>query len=47
MPYVDHNDYYVCLKSNHVLYVYVVEMTNNMHWLYHSFILYTGYYMFR
>jgi hypothetical protein len=26
---------------------YLVEMTNNMHWLYHSFILYTGSYMFR
>jgi hypothetical protein len=25
----------------------VVEMTNNMHWLYHSFTLYTGSYMFR
>jgi putative effector of murein hydrolase LrgA (UPF0299 family) len=25
----------------------VVEMTNNMHWLYQPFILYTGSYMFR
>jgi hypothetical protein len=25
----------------------VVEMTNNIHWLYHSFTLYSGYYMFR
>jgi hypothetical protein len=25
----------------------VVEMPNNMHWFYLSFILYTGYYMFR
>jgi cytochrome c oxidase assembly factor CtaG len=25
----------------------VVEMTNNMHWLYHCFILYTGSYIFR
>jgi hypothetical protein len=25
----------------------VVEMTNNMHWLYHSFILYTDSYMFQ
>jgi hypothetical protein len=24
-----------------------VEMTNNMHWLYHSFNPYTGSYMFR
>jgi hypothetical protein len=27
--------------------IYVVEITNTMHWLYHSFILYTGSYMFR
>jgi hypothetical protein len=25
----------------------VLEETNNMHWLYQSFILYTGSYMFR
>jgi hypothetical protein len=25
----------------------VVEMTKNMHWFNHSFILYTGSYMFR
>jgi hypothetical protein len=29
------------------VHINVVEMTNNKHWLYHSFILYTGSYMFR
>jgi hypothetical protein len=35
------------LNTDHILWILVVEMTNNMHWLYHSFILYTGSYMFR
>jgi hypothetical protein len=40
-----------CNMGSHKTYKYikiyekVVEVANNMHWLYHSFILYTGFYM--
>jgi hypothetical protein len=37
--------YYVHYASKG--YITLIEMTNNTHWLYHSFILYTGYHMFR
>jgi hypothetical protein len=37
----------VSLQMNMDIVVDVREMTSNVHWLYHSFIPYTGCYMFR